>query len=269
MGLMRKTEHYVSRQDGRVYYERVGQGEPVIILHAGGTSGRVWAKVVDALASHFTCYVPDIPGHDHSDIPERQYSIADYTRAILDVMDGAGVEEANILGAHTGALVGFDLAANYPERVTKLIFDGLPYWDLEGGQEFWRTFFLPRFTDTTSYDVPVEPLTTWEQAKANNSKLEREFWEWREEIKRKSRRWMTLTFQSLTAYDGQAVAHKISAPTLLIYGDGDALRPGEQRANRDIKGSVVKIVPGVDGMAHEDKPDEVAQLALDFLRGHP
>lgn len=34
-----KTEHYVSRGDGRVYYYKVGHGEPLLLLHCIGYRG--------------------------------------------------------------------------------------------------------------------------------------------------------------------------------------------------------------------------------------
>ena len=79
-----RTEHYVSRKDGRVYYVQVGQGEPLLLLHPVGRSGWSWRRIIDRFAEHFTCYNVDLPGYDHSDIPPRQYSVEDYVQAIMD-----------------------------------------------------------------------------------------------------------------------------------------------------------------------------------------
>ena len=93
---MTRTEHNVSREDGNIYYYKVGQGEPLIMLHNVGRSGWIWRNVIGHLAPHFTCYNIDMPGFDHSDVPPQKYSVGDYTKAVLDVMDSAGIEQRRL-----------------------------------------------------------------------------------------------------------------------------------------------------------------------------
>ena len=264
--VLTRTEHYVSRSDGKIYYYKVGRGEPLVFLHNVDLSGFVWGKVIDKFAEHFTCYSIDLPGHDHSDIPPRQYSVEDYTKAIVDVLDGANVGQTNLLGSHGGAAVSFDLAATHPGRVNKLVVEGLPYWNKERGRILWEKYWLPSFTDTTSYDIPVAPLATWEEAVEKNPNLDRKFWERADAISRRSGRWISLTFQALSRYDAEANAPKIKAPTLLIYGEHDPLRRAEQRVLDGIKGSVLKVVNGTQSQPHWDKPEEFFKLAIDFLQ---
>jgi len=260
------TEHYVSRPDGKVYYYKVGQGDPLIMLHNVGRSGWIWRNVIGHLAPHFTCYNIDMPGFDHSDVPPQKYSVGDYTKAVLDVMDSAGIEQTDILGDHTGALLGLDMAAHYPERVKRLATDGLPYWNKERGQVLWEKFFLPQFTDTTSYDIPVAPLVSWEEAVAKNPNLDREAFDKDEAIKRKSRRWIRLSYESLSGFDSEAIGPKVKVPTLLIYGEGDPLLRGGQRAHEAIENSVLKVYHGTSAEAHEAKPEESAKDVVDFLQ---
>ena len=91
-----RTEHYVSRKDGRVYYVQVGQGEPLLLLHPVGRSGWSWRRIIDRFAEHFTCYNVDLPGYDHSDIPPRQYSVEDYVQAIMDVLASARISQTSL-----------------------------------------------------------------------------------------------------------------------------------------------------------------------------
>ncbi|MBI2165493.1 MAG: alpha/beta hydrolase [Chloroflexi bacterium] len=257
------TDHYVYRPDGQVYYYKVGKGEPLILLHNFGFSGFMWRKMIDKLAQHFTCYNVDLPGWDHSQIPRRKYMVPDFTRAVLDVMDIAGIRSTDILAHAGGAMVALDLAANYPDRVKKLVLDGLPYWDLEHGRIIWERTFVPQFTDTTAYSVPVHSLTTWEQAVKANPNLDREHWEKNEAIKRRSRRWTRTGYWALSNYDNQAMGPKVKAPTLLIYGERSPHRRVEQVAHETIKGSALAVVPGV--VFAFDRPEELTKLTLDFL----
>ena len=266
MGTTTRTEHYVSRPDGRVYYYKVGQGEPLVLLHNVELSSFIWEKVIDALAERFTCYALDMPGHDHSDIPPKQYWIEDYTKAVVDVLDSAGLERTKIAASHGGCMVALDLAATHPHRVTGMVLDGLPYWNLERGQVLWEKFWQPRFTDTTSYDIPVKPIETWEEAIQASPNLDREHWGKEMEIRRRSARWISLSFEAMTKYDVEATGPRVKTPTLLLNGEGDPLRRAEQRALEAIKGSILQVVPGVRGGPHWEEPDQFATLAIDFLK---
>lgn len=264
---MKGTDHYVTRPDGRVYYCKVGRGEPLVLLHPVGYAGWGWEKVIDGLAEHFTCYNIDLPGFGHSDIPSRKYEVADLVKAILDVMDSAGIKQSSIVGSHTGALLALVIAANHPDRVKRLVADGLPYWNKERGRWYWDNSIKLRLTDVTSYDQPVYPLSTWEEARAEAPGQDRETWEKMEEVKRKSRYWITLCYQSIINFDVEALGPKIKAPTLVMYGDGERIRFGEQRAREDLKGAVVHIVPNSPGQVNRERPQEFLRLALPFLRG--
>ena len=167
-------EHYVYRRDGKVYVYRVGDGDPIVFLHSVGTHGASWKRVIDELSRHFACYVIDMPGHDHFDIPPRKYTLDDYADAVVDVMDAIGLKQTNMMGDHTGAMISVIVAVQHPERVKRLVLDGLPYWNKEQGQVIWERWFSPMYTDTTSYHVPVTPLITWEEAKAKTPDLDRE-----------------------------------------------------------------------------------------------
>ncbi|MBI2165064.1 MAG: alpha/beta hydrolase [Chloroflexi bacterium] len=259
------TEHYVSRPDGKVYYYKVGQGEPLTLLHNMDWSGWIWRKVIGDFAQHFTCYNLDLPGYDHSDIPPRKYSVEDYTKAVLDVLDQTGVKRTNIVAFHGGAFLAVDLAARHPERVNRLVLSGLPFWNKEKGKILWERYFLPSFTDRTSFDIPVEPLSSWEETHQKEPNLTHERWQKKEEIKKRSRRWTALSFQALCEHDAEAAALKIKAPTLILNGEGEQVRRTEEKAKAAIKGSILKVIEGSTGPAHEEKPDEFARLVLDFL----
>lgn len=263
MATLNGTEHYVSRADGRIYYYKVGTGDPLIFLHASGGTGETWNKVIGNIAQHFTCHNIDMPGFGHSDVPPTQYSADDTMAAIVSVMDHAGIEQTNIIADHTGSLVSMNLAGTHPQRIKKMVLDGLPYWNAEVGQLIWEKFFLPSFTDTTSFDIPVVPLPLWEDAEKRG--VSREEFDKTISQQKKSRRWARLMEESNTKFDCQAAGPKVKAPTLLIYGEGDNLRRGEKKANDGITGSILKVVMGSKEAAHSGDPEEFSKLALEFL----
>ena len=259
------TDHYIYRRDGKVYVHKVGGGEPVIFLHAVGLSGWTWRHSIDQFARHFTCYNIDLPGYDRSDTPPRQYSMNDFADSVLDVLDGLGLERASIVADHTGSIIAGIVAGKHPKRVHRMVLDGLPYWSRLTGEMIWEKFFLPNYTDTTSYHIPVEPLTTWEQFHEKTPNFDREFWAKHEEINQRSRLWHRLSQEANAKFDVEALGPTVKTPTLLLYGDGDPLRRRGEKANNGIRGSILQVVEGAPGPAHMFQPDEFAKLSIAFL----
>ncbi|MEM8993290.1 MAG: alpha/beta hydrolase [Acidobacteriota bacterium] len=60
------------RNRGEVAYQRLGGGDPILLLHAfgAGHSSAEWRRVAESLASSYDVYAPDLPGWGHSDACE-------------------------------------------------------------------------------------------------------------------------------------------------------------------------------------------------------
>ncbi|MCB0086122.1 MAG: alpha/beta fold hydrolase, partial [Caldilineaceae bacterium] len=66
-----QAEEYTVQQHDRanqpkIYYETIGTGPPLILVHGLGGSHRWWRKNLDALAAHFTVYTVDLIGFGKS-----------------------------------------------------------------------------------------------------------------------------------------------------------------------------------------------------------
>lgn len=124
---------FVHTRLGNVLVRYGGRGRPVIVLHhtygssASGMRGNFLANLADS------CFVvaPDTLGQGQSDQPSGRLNIEDYAENIVDVMTELGIENADLIGHHTGAAIALEIAADYQDRVGKLIFSGLPIWTAE------------------------------------------------------------------------------------------------------------------------------------------
>ena len=85
-----------------------------------------------ALAEHFTLVIPDLPGYGSSDIPPTDAEHTPYTkramgRVMVEVMEKQGYNRFALLGHDRGGRVGYRLALDEPERLSKLaVLDILP-----------------------------------------------------------------------------------------------------------------------------------------------
>ena len=121
--------------DGATIHVRFGGAGPaVVLLHGFGDTGDMWAPVAAALASDHTVIVPDLRGMGFSSHPEGGYDKKIQARDIAQVMDALKVEKADLVTHDIGDMVGYALAAQYPERITKWVvidapLPGIGPWD--------------------------------------------------------------------------------------------------------------------------------------------
>jgi pimeloyl-ACP methyl ester carboxylesterase len=106
----------------RLAYDAVGDGPPVLLLHAGVTDRRSWHHVVDVLSpTHRTI------AYDQRGFGETTYEAEPHGRVddALAVLDHAGVEgPVAVVGCSMGGGLGLDLALEHPERVDRLVLIG-------------------------------------------------------------------------------------------------------------------------------------------------
>jgi pimeloyl-ACP methyl ester carboxylesterase len=116
---------YVDTPDGQIHYGIAGTGEPLLLLHQDPRSMREYFAIVPLLAKSKKVIVMDSMGYGNSDAPPRSYSIEDYAKSVIVLLDGLKIKRTSIFGHHTGAYIACEVAAAYPERVDKLILSGL------------------------------------------------------------------------------------------------------------------------------------------------
>ena len=104
-------------------------------------------------------------------------------------------------------------------------------------------------------------INSWEAVDIDND----EDWKKAEEIKERSRVWSRLGQREHTSFDITSIGAKVTRPTLLIYGERDPLRRGETKAHESIKGSILRVIPGVSGSLHDKKPNDFFKITSKFL----
>jgi pimeloyl-ACP methyl ester carboxylesterase len=123
------------KTDGATIHVRVGgKGPAVVMLHGFGDTGDMWAPLAAALAKDHTIIVPDLRGMGLSPYPDTGYDKKTQAQDIARVMDKLNVQKADLVTHDIGNMVGYALAAQYPDRVTRwVIIDaplpGIGPWD--------------------------------------------------------------------------------------------------------------------------------------------
>jgi haloacetate dehalogenase len=153
----------------RIHTRRAGSGPPLLLLHGYPQTHLTWHAIAPALAEDFTIVACDLRGYGASDKPPTTADHWPYTqRAMADdqvaVMRALGFERFAVCGHDRGARVGYRLALDHPERVTRLaVLDIVPTGealrraDREFGLGYWHWFFLAQPAPLPERMIAADP----------------------------------------------------------------------------------------------------------------
>src|SRR5215213_5360474 len=98
-----------------VFYEKRGQGDPVLLVHGLGSSTEDWEAQVDALAHEFTVITYDVRGHGRTAKPATSYSVAQFAADAAALVCALGLGPVHVVGLSMGGMIAFQLAADHPD----------------------------------------------------------------------------------------------------------------------------------------------------------
>ncbi|MCC6056186.1 MAG: alpha/beta hydrolase, partial [Desulfurococcaceae archaeon] len=101
--------------DIHIYYEILGQGEPLVMI-MGRTGNLDWwdPRMISELKKYFTLILFDNRGTGRSEKGEKPFSIKLFADDTVGLMDALGIAKANILGISLGGAIAIEIALSYP-----------------------------------------------------------------------------------------------------------------------------------------------------------
>ena len=131
---------FLDTEDGQILYRIGGEGNPLLLLHQNFRSSDEFRELIPIFAQKRLVIAMDFLGLGDSDKPPRMYSIEDYAKTVILLLDELGIKTTNILGNHTGAYVAAEVAAVYSERVEKIILCNIDNFNEEGKAALVKKF---------------------------------------------------------------------------------------------------------------------------------
>lgn len=258
-----RVSGYAEVKGGRLWYERAGDGFPVVLIHPGLWDARIWDGQFEEFATRHDVIRYDVRGHGRSDSPDRPYSDVGDLR---DLLEGLKVERCALVGCWTGAQLAIDFALEYPE-VAEAVVAVSP--DLTGYA--WGDRGLDVLTGEVDRALregdlrramEIE-LAVWAPLSADPS----------------TDGWVTAIAMDNAHVLGVDVAllerppsavprlGALDAATLVVVGDRDL---GEIHAIADllagsIPGAQKRVIADADQLVNVGKPEKFNRLVLDFL----
>jgi 3-oxoadipate enol-lactonase len=250
-----------------LYYELHGPEDADVLVLSNGVlmSTASWAFQTPVLSQHYRLLLYDCRGMWQSDHPPGPYSMELHADDLAALLDALGIERAHIGGTSYGAEVSLVFALKYPERTRSLIVTAaVSQLDplLRGLADIWIE--AARAHDPELLFKVVYPLTfseAWIAANQPALDLARERYE---ALDFDALLELFLCFSRLDITDD---LHSITAPTLVVVGELDALKPRSYAdlIAREISGAEYAIIPHSGHAAMWEQAGVFNSLILGFL----
>lgn len=238
---------------------------PVLVLLPGPTdSWRSYEPVLAQLPPSVRAIAVSQRGHGDSDKPGAGYRVEDLADDVVPFLDSLGVTRAVLIGHSGSCLVARRVAIDHPDRVAGLVLEASPT-TLRGdaGLENFLDSIVSSLTD------PIDPTfarsfvadtSTDELAPDTLDQLVGDL------LKVPARVWKEM-FTDLSTYDDVDQLDRITAPTLLIWGDADGLVGRDMQATlvARIRDAELLVYPGVGHTPRWENPSRFADDIAAFV----
>ena len=244
-----------------MYYEIHGEGQPLVLLHGALSAiATSFSKVLPQLSSTRQVIAVEQQAHGHTadiDRPLTYEQMADDTAALLQQLR---IEKADLFGWSMGAGIALQIAIRHPEVVRKLVLASVTYNrngfypELLAGLETSKPEDLAGSPFQEEYERFAPKPQEWPRLFAKVNQLDREVQDWPPEV-----------------------IQSIKAPTLLIIGDSDVVRPEHtvelfRLLGGGVAGDLVglprsqlAVLPGTTHVTLVDRADWLVSMITQFL----
>ena len=238
---------------------------PVVVLLPGPTdSWRSYEPVLAQLQQSIRAIAVSLRGHGDSDTPEAGYGVGDFATDVVSILDGLGIERAVVAGHSGSCLVGRRVAIDRPDRVAGLVLEASPtILRGDAGLENFVASVVSSLTDPIDPTFARSFLADTSSDKLSPGVLDRLV---SEVLKVPARVWQEM-FAALLAYDDLNEIGRITAPTLLIWGDADGFvgQNMQDMLAARIRGAELLVYPGVGHTPRWEDPSRFANDVAAFV----
>lgn len=247
-----------------LHYEIHGAGEPLLLIHGLGSSGRDWEFQTAEFSQLYQVILPDLRGHGRSHKPRGPYSMSIYATDIACLLQTLGIRGAHTVGWSLGGAVAFQLALDHPTTIKTLtITNSMPEVVPRTWLErfaVWHRLAEARFLGIRR---AAHSLSKTFFVRPEQEDLRRKFvTRWLENDERSY-------LEGLRAIVGWSVTHRLGelrCPTLVLAADQDYTSVGfKQSYTAKIANARLVIIPDSRHALPAEKPDEFNRVLRAFL----
>jgi haloacetate dehalogenase len=268
----------------RQHIVEAGEGPPVILLHGFPETGYAWRFQIPVLAERYRVIVPDLRGYGETEKPSTGYDKRNMALDIRELMRELDVPKIALVGHDRGARVATRFAKDFPDLLDRLVvMDNVPTrivareMDAKIAKAYWFFMFhlvpdlpealiagrehiwLRHFFSDWCYDpqaITGETFDTYVRAYQAPGAVRGAMSDYRANA-------------TDTAQDEEDADTKISVPTMSLWGANfpavaelfDMPKVWAEMADH----LEAHAISHCGHLPHEEQPDEVNRLLLQFL----
>jgi pimeloyl-ACP methyl ester carboxylesterase len=233
-------------------------GEPLLFLH-GARGASAWLPFFKAMSQRFDLIVPEHPGFGGSDTPDWLDNVGDLAYFYLDLIDALKLPRLNLAGVSLGGWIAAEIAVRNQsalKTLTLICAAGIHVKGVAKGdifmwsrEDFIRNIFHdPKFAEAMLAQTPGDAeLMTEMKNRLATAKLG----------------WQPRLYNP----DLYKWLHRITVPTLIVWGDDDKVfpLPYGKAYNELIPGSRLKVLKNAGHTLQIEKADELAAVMTEFI----
>ncbi len=244
-----------------------GSGVPLLLLHGVTDSWRSYELVLPHLPESIHTFALTQRGHGDASRPATGYLFHDFASDLAAFMDALKIESAVIAGHSMGSAVAQRFAIDYPDRTLGVVLAG-SFARLRGNtavQELWDSAistmtdpvdrgFVEEFQQSTLAQPVPQPY--FEAVVEESLKVPAHVWR--------------ATFEGFLEADFSGEINKIKAPTLIVWGDQDAIcgKSDQETLVSEIKDSQLLVYKGAGHALHWEEPERFAADLTAFVENN-
>ncbi|NEN23333.1 alpha/beta hydrolase [Cryomorpha ignava] len=265
-----------------IAYMDEGNGtETIIFVHGLGSYAPAWKKTVAGLSKNYRCIAIDLPGYGKSSKGNFSGSMTFYAAVISEFAEALNLDNIVLAGHSMGGQISIIAALKYPELVSKLVLiapAGIETFSI-GEKDWFRNALTAKGVMLSSlqdietnfgsnfYKMPKDAFFMVRDRYAMTGAGEEFQW------------YCNIIPKCVQGMVNQPVIRdlpKIIQPTLVVFGDSDALIPNRylhggqtakiaEKAGELIPHSKVEVIKKAGHFVMYEKAEEVNQMISGFL----
>ncbi len=200
-----------------IEYCEQGEGTPVLLLHGWGASFDTYRGIINTLKNRCRVVAVNFPGCGNSDTMKAPWTLDDYCDFVLKFMKAVNLTDPILFGHSHGGRVTMKLVAEGLVNPPKIVLlDAAGLIPKKSFKQKWRAKSFKAIKTVLSLPI-IKSFSSGLLEKARNHYGSADY--------NAAPLVLRQTLVSLVNTDIRNILHKISCPTLLIWGENDTATP--------------------------------------------
>ncbi|KWV94489.1 alpha/beta fold hydrolase BchO [Erythrobacter sp. AP23] len=270
----RASSRFVDCGTVRWHVQTMGEGPPLLLLHGTGASCHSWRDVMPALAEHYTCIAPDLPGHAFSRASGGAMTLPRMARELRALLDRLELSPAAIVGHSAGAAIALqmirDRGANFPVIGFNPALAPFPGLGSQLLPLMAKLLFVnPLVPRVFAGIASLSGETARFLRRSTNSRIDAAGLHCYEVLLGNAGH-CRAALAMMANWDLEPLQRylvDLQGPVLLVHSERDEAIPlaSVRKAAERLPDAQLEVLPGLGHLAHEERPAEAAEHIRRFL----